>query len=179
MAESVVSLTYGTALFEAAKETEKEEILLRELEIFNEILRADAEIGEFLNSPAIMGEEKKKIIDKTLGENFSEEMKNFLYVLIDKGRTSEIGKIHKQYIRLYDAERGAAEGEIFSAMPLSEERILRFEEEMTKLLRKNIKLKNTVDKSLIGGVKIQVDGKMIDKTLRADLDSLLKDLKKM
>ncbi len=104
-------------------------------------------------------------------------MINFLFVLTDKRRTSEIKKIHRQYIRLYDEERGKAVGEIYSADPLSKEQLARFEEEMSKLLRKSIKLENIVDKKLIGGIKIQVDGKMIDKSIRGDLDALLRTLK--
>ena len=63
MAESVISLTYGAALFEAAKDTGKEEVFLRELEILDEILKETPEAGEFLNSPAIMASDKKKIIE--------------------------------------------------------------------------------------------------------------------
>lgn len=54
-------------------------------------------------------------------------MVNFLFVLVDKNRTAEIRKIRKQYIRLYDKERGLAEGEIYSANPLSEEQHARFQ----------------------------------------------------
>ena len=105
-------------------------------------------------------------------------MINFLFVLVDKSRTAEISKIRKQYMRLYDKERNMAEGEIYSAIPLSEEQLAKFEEQMSALLHKQIKLRNIVDKELIGGIKIQVDGKMIDKSLRADLDGLLRSLKK-
>ena len=48
---------------------------------------------------------------------------------------------------------------------------------MSKLLQKNIKLRNIVDKNLIGGIKIQVDGKMIDRSIRGDLDAMLRSLK--
>ena len=178
MAESVVSLTYGAALFEAAKDLGKEEVFLRELEILDEILKETLEAGEFLNSPAIMAPDKKKIIESSLKGKFSREMINFLFVLVDKSRTAEISKIRKQYMRLYDKERNMAEGEIYSAIPLSEEQLAKFEEQMSALLHKQIKLRNIVDKDLIGGIKIQVDGKMIDKSLRADLDGLLRSLKK-
>lgn len=177
MAESVVSLTYGAALFEAAKELGKEEVFLKELEVLDEILRKTPESWDFLNSPAIMGSEKKKIISRSVEGIFSREMINFLFVLVDKNRTAEISKIRKQYIRLYDKEKGMAEGEIFSAVPLSEQQLEKFEEQMSKLLQKNIKLQNIVDKNLIGGIKIQVDGKMIDKSLRGGLDDLLRSLK--
>ena len=53
MAESVVSLTYGAALFEAAKELGKEDEFLRELETLDEILADTPEFAEFLDSPAI------------------------------------------------------------------------------------------------------------------------------
>ena len=105
MAESVVSLTYGAALFEAAKDLGKEEVFLRELEILDEILKETPEAGEFLNSPAIMAPDKKKIIESSLKGKFIREMINFLFVLVDKSRTAEIRKIRKQYMRLYDKER--------------------------------------------------------------------------
>ena len=98
--------------------------------------------------------------------------------MIDKGRTREIVRIRKDFINLYDKEKGIAEGKVYSAIALSEEQKAQFEKEMSKLLRKNVKLRNVVDKSLIGGVKIQADGKMIDKSLKADLQQLLEDMKK-
>ena len=177
MAESVVSLTYGAALFEAAKELGKEDEILGELETLETVLEETPNFAEFLNSPAIMAQEKKKVISESFEGKFSKEMINFLFVLTDKRRTSEIKKIRRQYIRLYDEERGKAVGEIYSADPLSKEQLERFEEEMSNLLRKNIKLENIVDKKLIGGIKIQVDGKMIDKSIRGDLDALLRTLK--
>ena len=178
MAESVVSLTYGAALFEAAKELDKEDVILGELESLEEILDCTRDFAEFLNSPAIEASAKKQVIKETLEGKFSKEMVNFLYVLVDKQRTAEIRKVRSRYIELYDQERGVAEGEIISVIPLTEQQLARFEKEMSKLLRKNIKLANTVDKTLIGGVKIKVDGKMIDKSLKGDLDMLLGELKK-
>ncbi len=177
MAESVVSLTYGAALFEAAKELGTEDEILTELETLETVLEETPKFAEFLDSPAITAAEKKKVISDSFEGKFSKALINFLFVLADKRRTAEIKKIRKQYIRLYDEERGKAAGEIYSADPLSKEHLARFEDEMSKLLRKKIKLENIVDKKVIGGIKIQVDGKMIDKTIRGDLDALLLTLK--
>ena len=47
---------------------------------------------------------------------------------------------------------------------------------MSRLLQKKVKLKNRIDKKLIGGIKIQVDGKMIDQSYQHDLYRLLKEL---
>ena len=109
---------------------------------------------------------------------FSQEMLNFVYVLIDKGRTSQIKKIAKRYIELYDKDRGIAEGKVFSVVKLTPDQIQKFETEMSRLLQRNIKLENRVDPSLIGGVKIQVGGKMIDQSYRGDLERLREELEK-
>ena len=109
-------------------------------------------------------------------DSFSPEMIHFVDVLIDKGRTAEIRKIAKQYIRLYDEERGIAEGKVFSVVQLTPDQIQKFSAEMSRLLRKQIKLENRVDQSLIGGIKIQVGGKMIDQSYKGDLERLRKEL---
>ena len=75
-------------------------MFLRELEILDEILKETPEAGEFLNSPAIMAPDKKKIIESSLKGKFSREMINFLFVLVDKSRTAEISKIRKPGIEI-------------------------------------------------------------------------------
>ncbi len=178
MAESVVSLTYGTALYEAAKDLGKEEEILIEIKQLALLVQAYEDFSEFLNSPAIMPKEKKEAVKKIMQPAFSQEMLNFVYVLIDKGRTSQIKKIAKRYIELYDKDRGIAEGKVFSVVKLTPDQIQKFETEMSRLLQRNIKLENRVDPSLIGGIKIQVGGKMIDQSYRGDLERLREELEK-
>ena len=66
MAESVVSLTYGAALYEAAKDVGKVEQILDELQQLSRLIEGSEEISEFLNSPAIAPKEKKGVVEKTL-----------------------------------------------------------------------------------------------------------------
>ena len=176
MAESVVSLTYGAALYEAAKDVGKVEQILDEVKQLSRLIEGSEEISEFLNSPAIAPKEKKAVVEKTLKGIFCDEIINFVFVLIDKGRTAEIKRIARHYRRLYDQDAGVAEGVIYSVVTLKDEQLHRFEEEMSRLLQKKVKLKNRIDKKLIGGIKIQVDGKMIDQSYQHDLYRLLKEL---
>lgn len=60
MAESIVSLTYGTALYEAARELGKEEELLIEVKQLALIVKAYEQFAAFLNSPAIIPKESKR-----------------------------------------------------------------------------------------------------------------------
>ena len=63
-------------------------------------------------------------------------------------------------------------------MPLSDEQMKKFEEDAGKLLSKKVKLHNEIDKTIIGGVRLLVDGKQIDASLRSRLDELRRRYRK-
>ena len=172
MAELTIDLTYGTALFEAAEETGKKETILKDAENVLEILAEEPDLSLFINYPAISAAEKKEAIGEIFAGNISDEFLNFLYVLIDKGRTMHLEKIIKVYKKLIQKEEGYSYGTVYSVVTLTEERIKALEEETSKLLGENVRLTNEIDPKLIGGVKILVEGRLIDASVRKKFDSL-------
>ena len=66
---------------------------------------------------------------------------------------------------------------MYSAVPLSRSTLAKFEAETGKLLQKKVRLENEIDKSLIGGVRIFADGKMIDASVRARVSALIETIK--
>ena len=110
------------------------------------------------------------------GEAICPEMLHFLYVLLDKGRIWHIDSMAKQYRKLYEEDRSIAEGKIFSAVPLTAEQAEEMSRQVSFLLQKKVSLTGEVDRTLIGGVKIQADGRIIDRSLRGDLERLRKQL---
>jgi len=173
MAELTVALTYGSALFQAAKEVGKIGIIKEETEALLDILKSEPDLRAFLNTPAIAAREKKAVISKIFADKICVELLDLLYILIDKGRTRHFQKIVDAYNDMVNKESGLSYGKIMSAAPLDESRLLRFSEETGKLLKLNVKLENVEDGGLIGGVKIYIDGKVID----ASVKGRLKDLK--
>ena len=173
MAELVVDLTYGSALFQAAKDVNKVALISEEATGFLELLEKEPDLHEFLNTPAIAAIVKKDVMTNIFRERISTELLNFLYILIDKGRTRHLPKIIARYKDIINREQGFSVGKILSVEPLGEERLEQFEKETGKLLKLNVKLENMTAPDLIGGVKIFVDGKVID----ASIKSRLKDLK--
>ena len=173
MAALIVDLTYGSALFQAAKETGKVGLISQEAEELLEILDKEPDLLAFLNTPAIAASLKKDIITKIFQGKMSDELLNLLFVLIDKGRARHLSKIIGTFKDLIRKEEGFSYGKIISVKPIDEKRLARFEKETGKLLRQNVKLENFTAPDLIGGVKIFIDGKVID----ASVKSRLKDLR--
>ncbi|MCI8631583.1 MAG: ATP synthase F1 subunit delta [Firmicutes bacterium] len=177
MAELAVARTYGSALFEAAKELGRIEPIESELAEMLEIFKSDPEFMLFLSSPSISHDEKKEVLHDLFHGQLSGEFLNFMDILIEKGRMRRFEKIASVYTELVNAEEGITAGIIYSAVPLDAGRLEKFEKETSKLLKKNIRLENEIDKSLIGGVKIFADGKMIDASLRARVSALMDTIK--
>lgn len=177
MAELTVDLTYGTALYQAAAEINKEKQILEEGRAVAGILKAEPEFEALLRSPAIAAEEKKTALCNVFENRLTQELVNFLCILIDKGRFNHFERIIRVYEKLYDNREGIIKGTIYSVEPLNEGRLAEFEKQTGKLMGGNVSLENRIDKSLIGGVKILVDGKIIDASIRNRLNKIAAEIR--
>lgn len=176
MAELTVASTYAKALFDVAVENNKVDLIGEELEGLKEIFNQEPDFKRLLASPTVSVAEKKQVIETVFEGKMEKELLNFLYVLIDKGRANQIENIIKKYKDEVAELNHFTNGTIYSVEPLKEEKVQEFEEQVSKLLNKKVKLENQVDSKLIAGVKILVEGKIIDASVRQSLDEMLKEL---
>jgi ATP synthase F1 delta subunit len=172
MAELTVEITYGNALFEAAKDLNKVDTILDELKEISGIFERDPDFNEFLNTPVISGPEKKQVVEQVFSGHISRETLNFLMVLIDKRRMASFNRIVNEYQKLINQEQGISLGTVYSVEPLTDIQLSSFEEKTAKLLKKNVKLVNKTDAFLLGGIKIFIEGKVIDASVRKQLQDL-------
>ena len=177
MAELTIDLTYGTALYDAAREVGKKEQIMEEATEVLGILQQEPDLHAFINYPAISASEKKAVLKEIFSGKICDELLNFMYVLVDKRRTMHFEKMIKVYKKLMDKEEGISYGTVYSVEPLTEEQIRSFEEEVSKLLNISARLENETDPKLMGGVKILVDGKMIDASVRTKFNGLRSQIK--
>ncbi|MEG0829623.1 MAG: ATP synthase F1 subunit delta [Anaerovoracaceae bacterium] len=172
MAELTIDLTYGNALYQAATETNKRDIILDEGCQVLGILEQELDLFSLINNPVISAKDKKEILKNIFQGRICLELLNLLYVLVDKGRTRHFPKIINVYKDMLNHEEGCAYGTIYSVQPLKEDQLKKFEEKVSKLLQNKVKLENNIDPKLIGGVKILVDGRIIDASIRKRFDAL-------
>ena len=177
--ENVIAMTYGKALFEAAMELDRVREIEEEIKELDEIFREEDDFLRLLQSPAVTAKEKKTMTRQVFGGRVREEVLSLLYILIDHGRMGQYHAIVKNYLKRKDAWLGEACGKIYSASPLTEEEVSRFEEETGRLLGKRVTLKNRIDPAVLGGVRVQVSGRLIDATVRSQLEKLRDSLRSM
>jgi len=167
-----VNAAYGEALYEAARDIGKIDVFREELRELNDLFSGSSEFFELLRTPTIAGAKRKDAAEAVLSGHIEERLLNFLLILIDKRRIGQFAGISRVFDRLIDERDGITSGRIVSAVPLTEAQLGKFETETGALFRKKIKLAAETDASLLGGVRIYIDGKLIDASIRTRLDDL-------
>ncbi|NLD10639.1 F0F1 ATP synthase subunit delta [Aminicella lysinilytica] len=172
-----IARIYATALFEAADDNGSVDEVKDELIQLDKIFEKEKDFDKLMINPAISNASKKEMMKEIFEGKISKEVLSFLCILIDKNRQYNFHNIVRQYCDIFDEETGIGEGVIYSAVKLTDAQMKKFQEETGRLLQKNVMLRNKVDTSLIGGVKIFVDGKIVDASLRSRLDKLAEQIK--
>ena len=107
------------------------------------------------------------------------ELLNLLYILVDKRRTDRFPGIIKAYRTLLEKEEGVEYGTVLSVIDMDETQIAKIEEDVSKLLQTKVKLTNKTDPGILAGVKVLIDGKIIDASYRRKLDDLSARMRKL
>ncbi len=175
MAE-LVSRRYALALFEAGSELDKIDAFKDELTLLKNIFTSEERLLDILGHPRISKSEKKDLVDKILKGKVSQEVLNFIYILIDKRRESNILDIEEEYERLYNKHKNIVKVVAKTAVPMEDDAKMKLVNVLGEKLEKKIELTNLVDKSIMGGVLLKIEDKLIDGSLKGQLESIGKVL---
>jgi len=172
MEKLAVEIVYGHALFSAAQDRGIIYEVWAEYKAVSEIFSEYPMLKKLFCVPTVTDLEKKDVAEKVFGGKITQELMNFIHILITKRRMYSWERIGSEYEKLVWKKEGHARGVIYSAVPLDEERIKAFEFKTDALISKRVQLENRIDESLIGGVRIYVDGKLIDASVKTRLASM-------
>ena len=103
-------------------------------------------------------------------------MLNFLYVLIEEGRTSGLSDIASDYKRLYYEQEGITEAVVTTAAGMSRDAAEKLKAKLEAKYKKKVLLSEKTDPSIMGGVIVRVGDEMIDGSLRTKLDRIGKQM---
>jgi F-type H+-transporting ATPase subunit delta len=168
--------TYAEALFEAAREREELQEVVRDLEDFVEALHESEELRLFYYGGQIPEREKRRAID-ALTEGMALSTRNFLKVLSDNGREEILEEVLVRYEELVKEHLGRIEVEVTTAIELSEAEQERLRERLGAMLEgREVILHTSVNPDLLGGAVFRFGGRMLDSSVRGQLQSLREEM---
>jgi F-type H+-transporting ATPase subunit delta len=151
----------------------------KELQEFSRFCRDYQEFGDVIGNRVFTVEDRKKILKVVLGRfTFSDLMRNFLNLLLDKDRIGAIGQISMHYERLTDEISNIARAEVMTSSPLGTAAQDKLRKALGDLTKKEIKMDIREDKGLIGGVIVKIGDMVLDGTVKAQLRGLKESLKR-
>jgi F-type H+-transporting ATPase subunit delta len=175
MKNEVISKRYADAFLEFARDTIGFEKGLEELRDLKRVFHDNPEIGSFIESPQITDIEKRAFIDDALKDNFSEEARQFLKLLLNKGRINILLDI-ADYARVAYSHGVEVEALLKTSYPLDTEDIQKIKDSMEKKFKKKLHLYVELDSDLLGGICMKVENTIIDGSVRRRLDDLKEKL---
>ena len=175
MAIEEVARVYANALFEAAKESGRLDVVHDQLGEFADALAADRELQLFFFSPYFSSTEKKDGLSKTL-EGAEDELVNFLELLCEKHRMPVVFRIRRDLDALWAKENRRLGVTVTSAVELPEDVVGRIGEEIEKQTGQTVELRSEVDEDVLGGIVLQVGNMVLDASVRNRLDKLRKSV---
>jgi len=167
-----VAKKYGTALFLVAQKTDQVEEFFDDLRAIREYVTSDDSFLSFIRAPQITDADKATVIKAAFFERVSRPVYEFLVVLNHKRRLPFIAGIADYYEQLYLAAIGVVKAIVTTAVPLPGESLATLKIKLEKLTGKEVRTEARVDPGIIGGVVVVLHNKIIDRSLRYQLQLL-------
>ena len=162
---------YAEALYTLAIEENCVETIDRDYHRVVEEMKDVPDVIRFLMHPLVAHDAKTSLL-KSAFPDISEYLHNLFGILVKNGREGYIEMIYDEFEKLRESDEGIVKVLVTTAKELSSQDRRKLSEHLEHTLGNEVKLDERIDESLIGGLRIEVGGKVIDGSLRARLDEL-------
>ena len=174
---AVAHRIYASALFSAAKDQGRLAQVHEELADFVAATRDVPELRALLENPEIDHRTKQAALGELLAGG-EEIVRNFLLLLIEKGRAAELEEITREFESLVAAEEKRLAVDLTTAYELSDDDAKQILAQIEKQSGRHVEATRTVDPALIGGFVLRAGSMLVDASVRGRLERLRQDLKR-
>jgi F-type H+-transporting ATPase subunit delta len=170
-----VAHAYSSALFDVAKQKGKLDAVREQLGQFADAVDGNRDLQVFFFSPYFSSAEKSDGARRAI-DGAEPEFVNFLEMLIEKQRMTEVFRIRRQFEELWKHENRRIDVTVTSAVELDPAVVGKIGEEIERQTGQEVDLASRVDAEILGGVVLQVGNMVLDASIRNRLEKLRKSV---
>lgn len=174
---SQVAGVYAQALYSLAKEEGRDKIILDQMDVLCHAFEEEPEFLRLLSAPNLPKAERCDILDNSFREQVEPYLLNFMKLLTEKGYARHFPDCCKAYRAEYNADHGILPVRAVTAVPLTNSQIQKLTDKLEQVTGKSVQIINRTDPSVLGGVRLDYDGKRVDGTVQSRLDTISSLLK--
>lgn len=160
-----VGSVYGGALYSLALEDGLSHRILSQLKTLDSCFTQEPAFVRLLGAPNLSKEERCQVLDSSFRESVEPYVLNFLKILTEKGYIRHFHTCCQAYQELYNQDNGILPVTAVTATALTEQQIKSLTEKLSRITGKHVELENKLDPAVLGGVRLDYDGKRIDDTV--------------
>ena len=174
--KSSTAVAYAASLLELANEQKQAEPIAKELAAIRQIVTDNPSFRLFISDPGIGQSERGEAVKRIFGGKASPLMGNFLGVLNEKNRLGLLAQIADTYEDLLDEQLGKIEVDVTVAQKLDAAQLEQVRQRVSAALKKDAVVHQYVDDSIIGGLVLRVQDKLIDASVKFQLEQMRRQM---
>jgi len=176
--QASLSGRYATALFELARETKAIDTVEASLATVRAALDQSDDFKRLTQSPLVSRKDAAHATAAVADElGLDATTKNFLGVLADNRRLSQLPAVIRAFRELAANFRGETTAEVTSAHPLSDGQVDALKQQLRTRVGRDVSVDLSVDPSLLGGLVVRIGSQMIDSSIKTRLNTLAHAMK--
>src|SRR5687768_1246869 len=168
---------YARSLFQAARDGGKLDVVDRELGEFVAAIADVPQLRNVLSNPELDAADKAAVLGEIL-RDADELTRNFVLLVTEKGRATELEEIYRELEALVAAEQRRLTVELTTAFELSDAEADSILKKIEVASGRGVEATRKVDPSLIGGIVLQAGSMRVDASVRGRIEGLRHDLVK-
>ena len=166
-----ISRRYGQAIFGQAMEKKNIEDIHKDFLLISSFLEKSPELRDFIADPHHPVELYVSVINEIFAQRTESLSSDFLLFLIQKSRLNLLSEIIAAFLKLYHEHHKIAKIRIVSATKLLPEQIDAICKKLKVRWKQEFLAENIIDPTLIGGFKIKSGDKVLDFSMKSQLET--------
>jgi len=163
---------YAKALFTLAMENGKEQEYAESLDLLNDIFCENPQYLQLLSSPGIPLSERCDVLDKAFSDKLPTQVISFVKLLCERRYVNDFNLCILEYKKLLNEIKKTSSAKVISAVELSEKERTALKEKLEKMSGRTVVLECEVDKSILGGLVVEIDGKTVNASIKEHLKNV-------
>jgi F-type H+-transporting ATPase subunit delta len=164
--------TYARALFELASAAGDVDAVDAGLRTIVETVRGSVELRDALADTALPTEKRRAIVADLFSGPVAPEAVAIAALAVERGLGGSLAQIAERFGEIAEAERGVLVVDVTTAVALTDALRASLTEKLAAALGRPVSLRERVDASILGGIRINVAGRVLDGSLSSQLDAM-------
>ena len=173
MSVQAVARRYASALADVVLARNEAREVQDELKIWDEMLQSNPNLREVFANPTVVLDKKRAVLNRLIEISKPRPTTaNFLKVLLQNQRLTELGEINRKFAQVLDERAGVVAATVTTARPIAETAYEQLRGTLSSLTGKQVRIDFITDPELIGGVVTRIGSTVYDGSVRNQLQQV-------